>query len=273
MVFAGDMMFDRYMRVMSSRYGQDFLLGKMRGYLDEFDFVIANLEGPITRYRSLSVGSRPGSPENFIFTFDPAVAEMLADFNIKVVNLGNNHILNFGKQGFSETLEFLQEAGIEYFGYVGEVGFDKVLILQNDCLKVGLVNYNQFSKGSLEQALENIKEYKNKVDFMIVYTHWGVEYVSEAPAGIVRVGERLAQAGADLVVGSHPHVVQNWQDFVNTRIYYSLGNFVFDQYFSDEVKKGMLVEVYLEKQGKVKAEYRERFVRIQINKPIEIIEE
>lgn len=274
MVFAGDMMFDRYVRVMSQRYGKGFILSRVRDCLAEFDYVAANLEGPISRYKSLSMGSKPGSPENFIFTFDPYTAEMLADFNIRIVNLGNNHILNFGKQGFLQTLEYLQKAGIEYFGYIGEVEFDKVLVLKKDCLKIGLVNYNQFSKGSFEKTLENIKDYRGKVDFLIVYTHWGVEYAGKAPKSIVQKGRRFAKAGADLVVGSHPHVVQNWEDYGRTRIYYSLGNFVFDQYFSDEVKRGMLVELYLEKKessNSIRVDYNEKFVDIKINSPIEII--
>jgi poly-gamma-glutamate synthesis protein (capsule biosynthesis protein) len=239
-LFAGDMMFDRYIRTQSDKNGKEVVFEGVAEELRAVDFTVANLEGPITSNVSKSVGSAVGESRHFLFTFDPAWAKILFDANIRIVNLGNNHILNFGEAGLLETRKFLQEAKVKFFGDPLNESL-RVYIAEIRGKKIGFVNYNQFYKEGESRALADIARLRPNVDVLFVYTHWGAEYVP-ASAKQKELAHRFIDRGADAVIGSHPHVVQEKEIYQGKTIYYSLGNFVFDQYFSPEVRRGLLVE-------------------------------
>lgn len=252
LLFAGDMMFDRNIRMKMQAKDTRFVLQDLEETFNAHDFVIANLEGPITDKPSRSVGSQPGSTNNFIFTFQPEIAQTLYDQNVRIVNLGNNHILNFGVAGAEQTKEYLQAAKVQYFGdtSIELTSQERTLIIEKEGVKIGFVNYNQFITGGLEHALEDLKWIKPQVDIAVVYTHWGNEYVPVAKPPITTTAHQFVDEGANLIIGMHPHVIQNVEMYNDVRIYYSLGNFVFDQYFSPEVQQGMIVSVAINPQTK-----------------------
>lgn len=239
-LFAGDMMFDRYIRTQSDKNGKEGVLKNVSEELLSADVVVANLEGPITSNPSKSVGSAVGESRHFLFTFDPAWAKILFDANIRIVNLGNNHILNFGEAGLLETRKFLREAKVKFFGDPLDESL-RVSIAEIQGKKIGFVNYNQFYREAESRALLDIDRLRPDVEVLFVYTHWGAEYVP-ANAKQKELARRFIDRGADAVIGSHPHVVQEKEIYQGKTIYYSLGNFVFDQYFSPEVRRGLLVE-------------------------------
>jgi len=248
LLFLGDLMFDRSIRQAAAKNGNDFIFAKITDLLAGHDLVVANLEGPITDNRSVSISSLPGNPNNYIFTFDPSLAIALFNNNIRLVSLGNNHILNFNQAGLDATKQYLSGAGVEYFGE--PAGPSSVLpniksVVKNiKGVKIAFVNFNQFiGNTASEQAatVEEIKKIKVRANVVIVYTHWGTEYDGEANSAIKNLAHEFIDAGADLVIGSHPHVIQNAEEYQSKKIYYSLGNFVFDQYFSETVRRGLAV--------------------------------
>lgn len=243
-LFVGDMMFDRYIREGVNKYGggdYDYVFGQIKDKLTEYDLVVGNLEGPITDKSSVSVGTAMDEKKNLDFSFGPAVAKTLADNNIKLVDLGNNHILNQGEDGLAQTKKYLGEAGVQYFGDTG-----KMEVVEINGTKIAFVNYNYSIAGSFERTIEDIKNLKNKSDIVIVCPHWGTEYKAGDPGQKIRAeAYELIDAGADLIVGGHPHVVQDSEDYKNKKIYYSLGNFIFDQYFQKETTEGLGVEVLI----------------------------
>lgn len=245
-LFTGDLMFDRDIRAAAQKKGNDFIFAPLRELLLAQDFVVTNLEGPITSSSSRSLGSAVGSPANYSFTFDPSLAETLYRHNIRVVNLGNNHILNFGTTGLDQTLSTLAQTGIAAFGYTGAATTSSPLaysqVIDHNHQKIALVNYNQFALGSEAVALGEISRLRPQVDWVVVYTHWGNEYQPEAVPVTVQLAHQFIDSGADLIIGSHPHVIQNHEIYKDKHIYYSLGNFVFDQYFEPAVRKGLLVK-------------------------------
>lgn len=234
-------MFDRNIRMKAQAQGEyDFLLSSLAPVFDQADAVIANLEGPITDNPSRSVGSVPGSTDNYFFTFSPEILPTLTQWPF-IVNLGNNHILNFGQNGLTQTYQYLDQANLPHFGYVqANQEQHSYLIKEIGGMQFGLVNYNQFVEGGRERVLVDMAQIRSQVDVMTVYTHWGNEYVQENEA-IRQLAYELVEAGADLIIGSHPHVVQGKEDYQDVRIYYSLGNMVFDQYFEEAVHNGLLV--------------------------------
>lgn len=245
-LFGGDMMFDRSIRIASDREGQDFILSCLKSTLEEADLVVANLEGPITAEPSVSVNSNVGDSNNFTFTFPLSTAETLARHNIRVVNLGNNHILNFGRGGLAETTHVLDEAGVSYFGDIQ----DDTMIYHSVINGVALafVGYSAFDGSGAEAAITHITAESEKGNIVIVYTHWGDEYVV-ANDMQKRLARLFIDAGAEIVIGSHPHVIQEHEVYQGKHIYYSLGNLIFDQYWNDEVRRGLLVFVTISPSG------------------------
>lgn len=249
LLFLGDLMLDRSIRQAAQKNGNDFIFARLKPWFMEQDLVIANLEGPITANKSVSVGSAIGSRRNFIFTFDPSVAKTLFDNYLRLVSLGNNHILNFGAAGLVATRQFLDGALINYFGAPpadGESPEERSFIKEIRGLKIAFVNYNQFvGKVSAEQAAarEEIAKIKKAVDVVIVYAHWGAEYTASPNDAVKKLARDFIDAGADLIIGSHPHVIQSVEEYKGKKIYYSLGNFIFDQYFDPATRRGLGVTV------------------------------
>jgi poly-gamma-glutamate synthesis protein (capsule biosynthesis protein) len=252
-LFVGDMMFDRYIREGVKKYGggdYNYVFNQIKDKLTEYDLVVGNLEGPITDKNSVSVGTAMDEKNNFKFTFDPAVAKSLFENNIKLVNLGNNHILNQGEEGLSQTKKYLGVARVEYFGDTGDLEAGLLLrgspasIREINGTKIGFVNYNYSAEGSFDKAIKNIQEAKGQSDIVIVCPHWGTEYKTGDPGQKIKTeAYRFIDAGADLIVGGHPHVIQTGETYKNKKIYYSLGNFIFDQYFQKETMEGLGVEL------------------------------
>lgn len=235
-IFGGDMMFDRYIRSVSDTVGGDFILSCVTPLLLNIDLVMANLEGPITDQRPVG---------GLTFTFPPETAELLMRHNIGIVNLGNNHISNFGAEGVRATLSYLDAAGVRYFGDPLE---HSVATTTVGGILLAFVNYNQFDHPSSSGVLQNIRTMRESDFLPVVYTHWGEEY-QEATEGQKRLAHEFVDAGAEIVIGSHPHVVQEHEVYQGKHVYYSLGNFIFDQYFSPEVTHGLLLKVQFSASG------------------------
>ena len=247
LLFGGDVMWDRHVRQKAEKNGNyEKVLAEIQPMLIKADMVIINLEGPITNNRSVSIDSQVGSANNYIFTFAPTIVDAMMAANIQIVNLGNNHILNFGQTGLTQTKFYLDQADIKYFGDIGRSNRDFSLVKHIRGYTIGLVNYNQFAEGSRERTIKELYRLAPSVDTLIVYTHWGTEYMPVSEPTIKKLARELVDAGANLIVGSHPHVVQDHELYMDTPIYYSLGNMVFDQYFQPEVRQGLLLKVEIE---------------------------
>lgn len=243
-LFGGDMMFDRSVRTAAQEKGFDFILSCMKDELQRHDAVIANLEGPITSEHSVSVGSRVGESNNTRFTFPIELAGVLASHNITAVSLANNHIRDFGSAGIEETREVLRNAGIAFFGDPLKDEHASTRIHVNG-MPITLIGFNAFYGTNENTVLEHIAENATE-SFVIVFAHWGDEYVpaSERQRSWAHA---FVDAGADMVVGAHPHVVQEHEYYKGVPIYYSLGNFIFDQYFSEDVRNGLLLQATFSK--------------------------
>ena len=242
-IFAGDLMLDRYYRLLTAKNGVDWIMEKSKNIFDNQDLAVANLEGPITDKKSVSAGTGWSNPSVLTFTFDPQKAtEFLKNNKIKLVNIGNNHILNFGREGLTQTENILEKNNIGYFG--DPDNDDKNYFSQEiNGQKFAFINYNQFSGRSAEKTAEQIKSLKTENNFVIVYAHWGEEYKLKENEAQRQKAYLFVDSGADMIIGSHPHVVEPLEIYKNKAIFYSLGNLVFDQFFSEDTKTGLAVGV------------------------------
>ena len=251
LLFTGDLMFDRGIRYYAQQNGgNDFIFNKIAPVLAKNDLVVSNLEGPITDNKSVSAGTAPGSTGNYFFTFDPTVARTLFENNIRLVDIGNNHILNFGQPGLESTEKYLTEADVDYFGAPNGA---RSIIENISGVKIAFISYNEFNGNvAAEQSatIDEIKKDRTLADLVVVFCHWGVEYSIDSTVGMQALAHQLVDAGADLIIGSHPHVIEPMEIYNGKRIYYSLGNFIFDQYFSEDVRNGLGVVVKIDRQTK-----------------------
>lgn len=243
--FAGDMLFDRYVRSVMEKRGEDYIFSCLGDSLRSADLVVANLEGPITEHASVSVSTAVGDTDNMTFTFPPQTAALLKRQGIHLVNIGNNHILNFGWQGYDSTRRHLEDAGVAHFGDV----YGRTDVHTQDIRDVHLafINYNEYG-GNAEETKKSISSARAAGQIPIVYAHWGEEY-EMATELQKKLAHEFVEAGAELVTGSHPHVIQEHEVYEGKHIYYSLGNFIFDQYWEESVRRGLLLDVRFSKRG------------------------
>lgn len=237
-LFVGDMMFDRYIRTVLERSSGEQVFGGVTTLLQEADLNVGNLEGPITDNPSASQGTKVGDLTNMRFTFSPVVRELLRDYNFDLVSIGNNHIQDFGTDGVRTTTTYLSNVDIEYVG--DPTGASSEPVIQDvNGVRLAFVAYSDFVGGDAERARSAIAS--ADADAVVVLAHWGNEYETEPPERVRALAQTFAAAGADLIIGSHPHVIGAIEDIGTTRVYYSLGNFIFDQYWEPSVRCGLAV--------------------------------
>lgn len=263
LIMVGDIMLGRNVMITSlDKNDPIYPFRQVGDVLKSADLTIANLENPI-------VTNCPRINSGFTFCADPKMVEGLKFSGIDVVNLANNHTLNFSKKGLEETKEILDGAAILYTG-VGNLAVKEV-----EGIKFGFLGFDRSQQGSPKLTDEEellVRESDSKVDILIVSMHWGVEYQDKALPGVRVLAKRMVELGADVIHGHHPHWVQDveyydkisltassevpedWNNLVPA--YYSLGNFVFDQMWSEETKKGLIIKLTLDFQGKIMKEER-----------------
>lgn len=249
-LFGGDMMFDRHIREAMERNGDNIVFSCIGETLldPELELVVANLEGPITDNPSMSQTAEFMTPEHFTFTFATTTAELLSRFNIKLVNLGNNHMLNFSRGGLLQTKQWLDAAGVAYFGDPDFPEAERVERMDINSIPFSFVNWSDWTSDKTDHTVQQVRKEKQSGRIVVVYTHWGEEYV-EPPPRVKQLAHSFVDAGADIVIGSHPHIIQEHELYNGKFIYYSLGNMVFDQYWNEEVRTGLLLKITFDSKG------------------------
>ncbi|MFA5755393.1 MAG: CapA family protein [Candidatus Paceibacterota bacterium] len=232
-VFVGDMMFDRGVERLMINSDFTYPIEFIKKFLNSFDYIVGNLEGPINE-----------DPEDFTdssmqFSFDKRVLDSLENFS--VLSLANNHTLNTGNSGLEETRSILKEANIGFTGDPTTCGVENVY--QKDGFSFFGINETFYFNCSNKEITDSIEEYKfyNPESFLIILIHWGNEYENVNSSSQQKLARLMIDSGADLIIGGHPHVVQNIELYKNKLIFYSLGNFIFDQYPIEETLKGLVV--------------------------------
>jgi len=206
------------------RYGPEYFFSEVKELLQQDTLTIANLEGTLTT-SAMKADKEAQGNRAFWFKGDPVYTAILQAGSIEAVNLANNHSLDFLQEGYADTVAALTKAKITSFGS------GKTAI----CGRIGLIGANTL--GPLEEGINiaelkkelaaQIKTLKKEVPIVIVYFHWGREDNNNPDPQQIELGRFAVDQGADLVVGSHPHVVQPAEQYKGKTIVYSLGNFVF----------------------------------------------
>ncbi len=265
LIFVGDIMFDRGIEHIILKEGKGdykFPFLKIADYLKEAEILFGNFEGPIS-----DKGRKVGSI--YSFRSNPETINGLVFAGFDVLSMANNHIFDYGREAMEDTFLRLKKAGIDYVGagfnekeayspIIKEI--DGSTNLPQDNTKIAFLAYTNLGSEywkainersgiswlEKERMIEEIKKAKNLADIVIVSFHYGEEYFLEPTSFQISISQTAIDAGADLVVGHHPHVIQPIKKYKSRYIAYSLGNFIFDQGFSEKTMKSLLLRVIIE---------------------------
>ncbi len=267
-LFFGDLMLDRGVERIIETKGIDYIFEHLhdKQFTHGYDFVTANLEGAVTK------SGQHYPPENlYDFAFNPASVEKLKNYGFNMFSVANNHLFDQGQRGIDETNENLSSLGFYHYGcrdgiinsiktatvkggIINEV-IQPQQVTQENCsaiivekkgYRIAFLSFScVYTAIEKKRILSTIEQLRTKSDFVIVSPHWGVEYQQQANHSQKSLAHAMIDAGADAVIGHHPHVIQNHETYKNRPIYYSLGNFIFDQYFSEKTQKGLAVSLRL----------------------------
>lgn len=245
--FAGDILFDPNYAIMVSlmQRGGDMNRGIAPELLEEMknvDIMMINNEFPY------SDRGEPIPEKAFTFRAKPSSVSYLHDMGVDIVSLANNHAYDYGEEALLDTLQVLKDSGIHYVG----AGVDSAeatrpfYYVVND-MKIAFISATQIERNenpdtkeatadtpgvfrcwNEEQLLQTVKETKENSDFVIVYIHWGTENEVEIDWAQEKQAKELVEAGADLIVGDHPHILQGIDIINGVPVFYSMGNFWFN---------------------------------------------
>jgi poly-gamma-glutamate synthesis protein (capsule biosynthesis protein) len=232
----GDIMLAGSGRAIFDRQGYDYPFAATAAILRSGDLTVGNLEAP------LSAGGAEYRNKRFRYRIDPRAAVALKQAGFSVLSLANNHMLDFGTAGLADTLRHLDAAGIPHAGAGGDLpDARREAVLQVRGKRVAFLSYSLTepkafyagagrggtAPGYPSYFVEDIRRARALADYVVVSFHWGEEMATAPKPYQVATAHRAVDAGADLVLGHHPHVLQGAERYHGGVILYSLGNFAF----------------------------------------------
>jgi poly-gamma-glutamate synthesis protein (capsule biosynthesis protein) len=262
LVFVGDLMLDRTPgQAIAQGYDPFAAVGSLLG---SADVAVGNLECVIA-----TVGEKV--PKAYNFRCNPRNVPLLAR-RFAAVTVANNHAGDYGPEAFAEMLGLLEQGGLSYFGGGRTAAQAHApLLVERNGIRLAFLGYDEVELRSYaagpdtpgvawsddDQVAADIAAARAKADFVIVYPHWGLEYHREPSERQQALARKMIDAGADLVVGSHPHVTESVEYYKDRLIVYSLGNFVFDDFkdvpdaLNEPSRTSWVLRVTLSKSGLV----------------------
>jgi AmmeMemoRadiSam system protein B len=233
----GDMMFGR---MIAHTFLADGLWKAMDQLGDRTfwgtDAGIVNLEGPVSK-TPVPDNIRT---DNLTFNFPPQAIEVLEYLHVNAASQANNHSANAGAAGLAATRELLTDAAIQPFGGPGDDGIDKIATFKGEGLTLHIIGVHTLAtQPDLAPLIKKIKQDSNAR--VIVFPHWGAEYQPKHGDSQEVLAHAWIDAGADAIIGAHPHVIQDTEEYKGRPIFYSMGNLLFDQTFSPETQQGLII--------------------------------
>ena len=241
LLFTGDVLLSDY---VLENYDRDGISGVLSPVLLEAmqtaDITVINNEFPF------STRGEQAPDKQFTFRVNPDYVRVLTDMGVDIAGIANNHVLDFGPDALLDTFETLENAGIDYMGAGSDLSRPSALITKEVNGKtfgflaasrvIPVVSWDiknaspgVFTTYDPALLLAAIKEARTHCDFLSVFVHWGIERDEYPQDYQVTMAQQYIDAGADLVVGAHPHVLQGIAYYENKPVFYSLGNFIFNR--------------------------------------------
>lgn len=223
-------------RSFNTKYGEvedpAYFLQNVAELFGADDLTVVNMEGVLTEG-----GER--ADKEFAFRGKPEYSKILSSASVEAASMANNHSKDYGEESYNDTIEALEGDNVQTFGY------DRIAYMDVKGVKVALIGayFPEDSDESQKEMTDNIAKARSEgAQLVLVYAHWGVERDYKPSEDQLKMGRVAIDAGADLVVGSHPHVIQGWEVYEGRYIVYSLGNFCFGGNSNPEDKDCMLFQ-------------------------------
>lgn len=260
LAFVGDLLLGSSVETTMRKQGLDYPFSGALDYLLSPDLTAGNLENPITT-RGI-----PATNKQYVFKGAPDLLPPLKEAGFDVVSLANNHTLDQGTEGLLDTIAHLKEAGIANVGGGNDdtEAFAPV-VLEANGIKVAYLSVSRVvPEGSWKadknhagvaeaydstRAVAAIAKAKQEADLVVMMVHWGVERADQPVEHQTTLARQFIDAGADLVIGSHPHVMQGFEQYKGKWIAYSLGNFIFNVTATPHTKETGVLDAVCTKGG------------------------
>jgi poly-gamma-glutamate capsule biosynthesis protein CapA/YwtB (metallophosphatase superfamily) len=258
--FVGDILPAANVAQLMKKNGYDYPYRQARGLLKAADIAAGNLEAPITNRGT------PAQNKQYVFRGPAAALPALKDAGLDVLTLANNHTMDYGWVGLQDTMDALDDVKLKHVGsgndqteafapvYIEVKGITVAFIgisrvLPETSWKAGARHPGLADGYNPAQAEKAVRAAKQNADLVVILVHWGIERADRPDNFQIQLGHRLVDAGADLVVGSHPHVLQGFESYKDKWIAYSLGNFVFSSTTSPQTAETGVLTAACDKHG------------------------
>lgn len=236
--FGGDTIFSGNVAKVLEKQGYDYPYQYVKDLFRADDLTVLNLETPVTD------GGTAAENKTFVFKSPPQALDAMAKAGVEAVNLANNHTLDQGVEGLLDTIEHLKKSQIQYVGAGSnqEEAYAPVYF-ERKGMKIALLGFSRViphsdwaagkNKAGVAAAYDStlaekaIREARKKADLVLVVAHWGKERVTKLEQHQTTLAHTFIDAGADLVIGGHPHVMQGIEQYKGKWVVYSTGNFIF----------------------------------------------
>lgn len=264
--FAGDIMFDKSVADLIKSKGEDYVFQGYEKYLKSSDIVFGNLE------TALCNSGQPIMDKKHTFRSSTKLAPFMKKYNFISMSIANNHTLDYGRDAFVESMKTLKENGISYGGggHNKKEATDGVII-EKKGVNIGFIAFTSVIpsvdwyagdkrpgiigayKVHETEVLKAVNNLDSKCDVLVVSVHWGKEGKTIVREQESELAHKLVDAGADVVMGHHPHVVQKFELYKDKLILYSLGNFIFTTSYSEISNKTVLATARFDQNGRMKS--------------------
>ncbi len=239
-LFIGDVMLGRYVETLILRNGDQFLFESINPLLFSSTYVIANLEGPLPEKHKQTPS------QGFGFSFPQSSAKTLSRNHMSAVTLANNHSYDQGELGYVDTVKSLLSSNIAPFGH-SRYFLPSFVTHAINGYSLSTIGINLITSAFNEEetilSIQHLCTAYPETHF-VAYIHAGTEYTHQQGGLQVSFAHKLIDNTCiRFIVGSHPHVTQGIEKYKGRYIFYSLGNFIFDQYFSEDTQEGLVVSV------------------------------
>lgn len=241
--FVGDVMLSRQVGQFAASNGHDY---PWRGVTQVFgkDLVLANFESCFSPTKTFT------REHSMRFPVDPVLVDWMRVVGITHVSQANNHGLDCGQADLDFSRKNFIANGIVPIGHPVRVDDTSVTYVELGEQRIGILAFHTLFSPPATSELESIiSSMASSSDLQVVFVHWGDEYIQSAVPSQRLLARELARLGIDLVIGHHPHVVQDIERIDDTLVVYSLGNFIFDQYFSVPVQQGLITRLVSSPEG------------------------
>lgn len=238
---------------VAARFSQDAVKRweeRLAPLFADSNIVFGNLEAPLIRNGAQAVSGTFAGEDRF--------AGVLASSGVDIVSIANNHILEQGTDGFESTLHILNDSGIDATGLC-EGGSSNIVVKKvrgvttgfaSFCAINNIPNAELYAEYTENKVLDCIQKMRSLgINCKVIAIHWGDEFCRYPSPDQIASARKFIDAGADIIAGHHPHVIQPVEEYQHGLIFYSLGNFIFDMVWSRYVRDGLLATVKLSKQG------------------------